>query len=460
MTEPTVSFVEHEHGSTFRQEHTRKRVDLVLNRPQSRAYSAIAPRRTLCLPWGRGVGKSWFIRAIAFMLVAQWRGKLRMRGKYAPLRGVRVVFLMPTLKQFKDVHGALIERENTDDWAFLGGRLDKTTWRISFPDGSWIQPFPAELANSRRARGLRADVVLTDETDDIDKSVFEAVARPWFSEPWSLKIRLCGGTPTRGRHGLLYQLHAAGLSAAPQDERYRTFHATYRDAPETVDAEEVEDARAHTVPATFAREWECDFDAAEGLVYPFDEDFHVLAPPTGTRFTEYLVGVDHGWTDAGVFLHIGVSGHGKDAVAWVLSEIYETEKVSSWWDDQARKLQGATFWCDPSRPDRIKDLQQRGMVNARGADNDIDGGVSRVADMLFRRPREGGDDFARLYVHPSCVNTIREFKSYRRKKDAREADRFTDDIEDRNNHAMDALRYAIVMRFGRLANGKSIVSGA
>jgi hypothetical protein len=371
---------------------------------------------------------------------------------------VRIVVLMPTLKQFKDVHGAQIERENAEDWAFLGGKLDKTTWRISFPDGSWVQPFPAELANSRRARGLRADVVLTDETDDIDKSVFESVARPWFSEPWSLKIRLCGGTPTRGRHGLLFQLHSAGLSKEPKDERYYSFHATYRDAPETVDAEEVEDARAHTVPETFAREWECDFDSAEGLVYPFDEDFHVRAPPDGTRFSEYIIGVDHGWTDAGVFLHIGISGHGRDATAYVLNEVYETEKPGSWWDEQARPFQGCTFWCDPSRPDRISDLRSRGSVNARGADNDIASGVARVAELLFRRQTELAE-FARLFVHPRCVNTIREFKSYRRKKDSKQADRFTDDIEDRNNHAMDALRYALVGRFGRADNFRHVAPG-
>lgn len=447
---------------------TRQRLDVNLNAPQSRAFRALAQKRTICLPWGRGVGKSTFLRFVAFMLVAQWRGKQRIDPKTgknartingALVRGVRIVVLMPTLKQFKDVHGISIERENAEDWARLGGKLDKTTWRISFPDGSWIQPFPAELANSRRARGLRADVVISDETDDIDKSVFESVARPWFSEPFSLKIRLCGGTPTRGRHGLLYQLHAAGLSRDPKDARYHTFHATYRDAPETVDADEVEDARAHSVPATFAREWECDFDAAEGLVYPFDEDFHVRTPDQGVRFTEYIVGVDHGWTDAGVFLRIGIQGHGRDATAWVLSEVYQTEKPGSWWDEQARKFQGATFYCDPSRPDRIRDLQSRGMVTARGAENDIDTGVARVAELLFRRDPENGNEFARLYVHPSCVNTIREFKSYRRKKDQREADRFTDEIEDRNNHAMDALRYALVGRFGKAENVRHVASG-
>lgn len=447
------------------------RVDINLNRPQSRAFRAIKQKRTLCLPWGRGVGKSTFLRFVAFMLVAKWRGQTRIDPTTgepattingAPVRGLRIVFLMPTLKQFKDVHGISFERENQEDWAFLGGHLDKTTWRITFPDGSWIQPFPAELANSKRSRGLRADVVLTDETDDIDRSVFEAVARPWFSEPFSLKIRVCGGTPTRGRHGLLYLLHETGKSTDPKDSRYFTFHATYRDAPETVDPEEVEDARSHSIPSTFAREWECDFDAAEGLVYPFDEDFHIREPDPRARYNEYLVGVDHGWTDPGVFLLLGVLGHGRDAVIWVLREIYETEKPGSWWDEQAEQFRGSTFWCDGSRADRVNDLRVRASVDARPADRGagtLKAGISRVAEFLFRHPSEDGNEYAHLFVAPQCVNTISEFKSYRRKRDSREVDRFTDEIEDRNNHAMDALRYAVTGRFGFSPNTRHVTSG-
>lgn len=409
-----------------------RRIDLALNGPQSRAYSALEPRKTIALPWGRGVGKSWFIRTIAFLLVAQWRGRVRSDA-LKPFKGIRIVVLMPTLKQFKDVHGLAIERENDEDWVHLGGKLDRTTWQIRFPDGSWIQPFPAEMHNSKRARGLRCDVVLTDETDDIDRDVFESVARPWFSEPWSLKIRLCGGTPTRGRHGLLYHLHRLGLSKDDTAERYRTFHATYKDAPETVDVEEVEDARVNSPKETFEREWECNFDAGEGLVYPFDEQFHVRQPPPLSLFREFHVGMDHGWVDPGALLLAGVMGHGNDATLWLLDEWYERECPNHVWNDRAKTWSTATFWPDPSRPDRISDLREAGL-NVGETDNNIAGGIARVADLLFIRELPDGERYARFYVSPKCRETIREFGLYRRKK--RPDGTFDDEPEDKNNHCL------------------------
>lgn len=431
------------------------RVDLSLNRPQSIVYGGIEPRRTWCLPWGRGVGKSWFLRTVAFLLVAQWRGRMRTDA-LKPFRGIRIVVLMPTLKQFKDVHGLSYERENDEDWGFLGGKLDRTTWQIRFPDGSWIQPFPAELHNSKRARGLRCDVVLTDETDDIDRDVFEAVARPWFSEPWSLKIRLCGGTPTRGRHGLLWHLHQLGLSSEPSADRYRSLHATYRDAPETVDADEVADAKANSPEATFSREWMCNFDAGEGLVYPFDESFHVKPAPDIRTFREIHVGMDHGWVDAGVLLRVGIVGHGRDATAWVFDEWYESECPNHVWDERAQAWRGATFWPDPSRPERIADLRAMGL-NVGDTDNEILGGIARVADMMFRRSDEDGPDWARLFVDPKCRNLIRELGLYRRKKHPDGS--FDDKPEDKNNHACDALRYALVGRFGKAQSTRHVAAG-
>ncbi len=435
------------------------RVDLDLNGPQSKAYAAVKQRQTVTIPWGRGVGKSWFLRAVAFLLVAKWRNKTRPGFNGRPFRGIRIVVLMPTLKQFKDVHGLAIEREVDEDWAFLGGKLDRTTWQIRFPDGSWIQPFPAELHNSKRARGLRCDVVLTDETDDIDRDVFESVARPWFSEPWSLKMRICGGTPTRGRHGLLWHLHQLGLSTEPTAERYSSFHATYRDAPETVDVEEVEDARANSPEATFSREWLCNFDAGEGLVYPFDESFHVRKSPPLESFSEFLVGMDHGWVDAGVLLLIGIQGHGKDATAWVIAEFYETACANHIWDQRC-KAWGAkfspTFFPDTSRPDRINELRAMGLKVGE-VDKNVQAGISRVADMLVKRWLTEDVQYAKLYVDPACKNTIREFGLYRRKK--RPDGTFDDEPQDKDNHTSDAIRYALFGRFGRPDTGRKIVSG-
>ena len=47
-----------------------------------------------------------------------------------------------------------------------------------------------------------------------------------------------------------------------------------------------------------------------------------------------------------------------------------------------------------------------------------------------------------IVINPACVNTIREFKSYAYKTDSRTGE-ILPVIEDKNNHAIDALRYAV-----------------
>ena len=440
---------------------SRNRLEYRLTKPQSKAFLLTRkPRVDVNLEWGRGCGKSWFDRFIGWSWVAECDSVPRLellqrlgvldeltedqKQKAATVRGVRIVFLMPTHKQYADVHGRLLKQENEHAWSHLKGKVNGTTYQAEFPGGSFIAPFPASEHGSKRALGLRADIVICDEADDIDIDVFDTVVRPWFSEPWSLKIRVSSGTPRRGRHGLLYSRRKAGLD--PSRPRYHTIHATYRNNPEIVDAAEVEDARKNTPKATFEREWECNYDAGEGLVYPFDDQFHVREPPERWTMREFLVGMDHGWVDAGVMLRIGIQGHGRDAVAWVLEEHYDSEVPNHVWDERAKAWNDAKFWPDPSRPDRINDLKRVG-CRCGDTDNDILGGIARVADLLFRRQSESGVDWARLYVAPGCVNTIREFGLYRRKK--HQDGSFDEDPEDKNNHAMDALRYAMVGRFGK-----------
>ena len=467
-------------------------LDLYLNGPQSRAYEALKAKQTVCLPWGRGVGKSWFIRNAAWLMVANWDRMPRLelldslgmldgmtdgQKRLAEKRtGVRITMMMPTLKQFKDVHGqGLVDEIESGEWSCLGGKINRTTWRVDFPGGSVFQPFPAIAGNDKTSRGLRTDVALADECDDIEPAVFDAVAHPWFSEPWSLKIRLLGGTPRRGRHGLLYKSHESGMSKDPLDARYHTFHATYRDAPETVDTEEVEDARRNMSPEVSQREWEANFDSAEGLVYQsFDEQFHVREVPDDFGFHEYFCSGDHGWTDPGVLQLWGVHGHDSDAIVWLLDEIYQSAQIEDWWIEMAKTWRGGSdpdsiwikralsrnalpYYLDRSMPARISAFTKHG-INAIPAQNAIKPGVDRVANMLAIRETEGAGKYARLYVRPGCKSTIWEFRNYRRKKDPQNPDHYMADIVDKNNHAMDAMRYGLFMRFGPLDGGKHIGS--
>lgn len=429
----------------------------MLSRPQRRALSKLKRGNTITLAWGRGTGKSLFIRLLWYLLVAEWDGKYRPGS---PVPGVRIVLLMPTLEQAKKVHARLMIDELEGKWAFLGGQVNRTEWRVSFPGGSWIQWVTAERA--RNIRGLRCDVICIDECDDIEKEVAKAICQPWLSEPHSLGMMVWAGTPTRGRHGLLYEGFKLGNDGSPG---YFAFHTTYRDVPEFVDVDRIERERANISPELFAREWLCDFDAAEGLVYPmFKASFHVRPPHQGVVWSEVLVGVDHGYEHPGAIVVIGVAGSGRDAVCHVLKEVYSRQKTESWWIERAAEIQAdypkAKWFADPSQPARIDALRTEAKVNIVAADNDVDDGVSCVADKLIIRDRPTGP-IANFYVDPSCAGLIKEFGLYRRKRDPKNRERVLDDIHKVHDDAQDAVRYALLSRFGkppaiRIAQGPGI----
>lgn len=50
--------------------------------------------------------------------------------------------------------------------------------------------------------------------------------------------------------------------------------------------------------------------------------------------------------------------------------------------------------------------------------------------------------FERIYISPKCVNTISEFSLYSYKVDKYSGE-ITNTILDENNHAIDAIRYAL-----------------
>jgi len=440
-------------------------LQISLNRPQSLAHQVLKPGNSVCIPWGRGIGKSWFEREVWYENVCRLDGTVREGrsedGIRFRQRGVRIVHLMPTFKACKDVHQEKVEEELLAldaQWSFLRPKVDRTRWHFSFPGGSWIQWFGAREANA--TRGLRCDIVTIDECDDIDPEVVDGIVKPWFSEPWSLGIVLYGGTPRRGRYGLLYREHKRGVDKRP---KCYSFHATYKDAPGTVSPDRVEEARESTTPAVFKREWECDFDSSEGLVYPmFSEAFHVREPRWDTQWTEIIVGCDWGWEDPGVFVVFGVIGSGRDAVCWAIDEVYQQHRTIDWWTEQAKIIEqrfpGAKWYGDPSRPDNIETLRKNAKVRIEPGDNAIEAGVSSVANRMVIRQTDPEDDktkFARFYVSARCKNLIREMGAYKRKRDPRNPDRILDEIEDKENHAQDSSRYAIHTRFGGQSKGMS-----
>lgn len=428
---------------------------LRLNKPQTRALRSLSPRTTLCLAWGRGVGKSWFLRLACYLLISEWEGKPRTNQLGKVFRGIRIVLVGPTIEQLKKVHGKDFDDElgPGGDWEHLGAKIshDSGGWRISFPGGSWIQWVTAERA--RGARGLRCDMAIFDEADDINMDVYDAVSVPWFSGPESLRINVLAGTPTKGRQGLLYRTYVRGVEKTPG---HVSIHATWRDAPDTVSVDQVESARRDMPAAYFKREWECDFDSAEGLVYPdFSTSLHVRKPHPNATPTEIVIGVDFGFVDPTAFIAVALYGSGADTIAWCIREYYESGKILEDWVTEAKEWQRrwpkAKWYADPSQPATIESLRRGACIDIEAADNDRDDGIFTVNHWLTPKVREVGgikEQQIYLFVDPDCKNLIREFGLYRRKRDAKNKDRILEKIEDKDDHLQDSLRYALFSRFG------------
>lgn len=149
-------------------------------------------------------------------------------------------------------------------------------------------------------------------------------------------------------------------------------------------------------------------------------------------YDDIAIGQDFGFNHANAILLLGI----KDDNIFVIDEIYEHEK------DTSEIIQAAIahaiptrkqMWCDSAEPDRIKEWVKAG-YRARGVDKGGSAGsVKAQIDWLKQRY---------IYVHPHCVNTIKEMQQWKWKKDERSGE-YLDEPVPVMDDAMAALRYGI-----------------
>lgn len=133
--------------------------------------------------------------------------------------------------------------------------------------------------------------------------------------------------------------------------------------------------------------------AAEGAIYKeFNERTHVVSADPDRKFDYTVASVDWGFEEAGVVQVWGVNSVGMFRIA----EVYFRGKTGPWWyslvQDLYAKFQFAVCVCDPSQPQRIKELQQHlGKFDidcrVKGAENAILEGLDAVRAAL--RPPMG-----------------------------------------------------------------------
>lgn len=231
-----------------------------------------------------------------------------------------------------------------------------------------------------------------------------------------------------------------------KDVDYKSFHYTTLDNP-FIPPEEVAKAKSELTEEAFSQEYMADFTKTEGLVYKeFRRELHVFnpkdAPPV---FSELLIGVDYGYTNPAAVLSIY---RDSSDCFWVMKEFYERKKTDAEVNDYAAALKGNRYYTDPAAASAVAELKKK-RVNVRevikGADS-IKNGIDAVREMLKA---------GKLKISNECTNLILEFETYSY-PDKKPLHNEQENPIKENDHALDALRYVVMMAGGGVGSTATV----
>lgn len=211
--------------------------------------------------------------------------------------------------------------------------------------------------------------------------------------------------------------------------------------PEVLDIERRRD-QANQDDATYRWIWEGAYlEMSESQIFKGKYEVREFEPNPETWDGAYI-GLDFGFAqdptacvkcwihDDSIWIEYEAGGVGlelDDTVPFLIKGIPDIEKYS--------------VYADNARPESISHLRRKGLYRIHG----VEKGKGSVEDGI-----EFIKSFNKVYIHPRCKNTLSEFRDYSYKKD-----RLTDEvlpvIVDKDNHYIDALRYALekIMKRGK-----------
>lgn len=117
---------------------------------------------------------------------------------------------------------------------------------------------------------------------------------------------------------------------------------------------------------------------------------------------------------------------------YICEEIYQKGLTNDKAIPLVKALAGSgVVWCDSAEPKSITEFRSKG-INARAVKKGA-GSIEQGINFIKR---------FKVYIHPRCVNTLAEFNAYRYKEDRKTGD-VLPEVVDKDNHIIDALRYAL-----------------
>jgi hypothetical protein len=365
----------------------------------------LAPDRQVLLNCSRQSGKSTVVAALALHT-------LLFRPKSL------VLLLSPSLRQSVEIFRKLL-----DGYDALGRPLRaqrRTALQLELANGSRVVSLPGREQTLRSFSGV--NLLVLDEAARIPDVLYRSV-RPMLAVSRGRLVAL--STPF-GQRGWFYDEWQG-------DGPWKKVRITWRDCPRILPDFIDEERRALGEPWV-RQEYECEFTALEGLVYPDFELALAHSCDGPATHAKAVGGMDFGWRNpfAAVW---GILD--KEDVLWITHERYGREIPLH---EHAAALPRKVLWfADPAGRIEIEEMRAAGVVVHPGF-NDIRLGIAAVT----ARIRTG-----RLKIDAAaCPNLAKEAGLYRypspRERFSRgEQGELGETPIDDHNHALGALRYLV-----------------
>lgn len=363
----------------------------------------LRPRRQLLLNCSRQTGKSSVAAALAIHTALFSPGSLTL-------------LVSPSLRQSTELYRKALAGHQAIGRPLACRAVSQS--RLELANGSRIVSLPGREETVRSFS--KVALLVIDEAARVADDLYRAL-RPMLAVSQGRLV--CLSTPF-GRRGFFYREWSE-----PRADWQRVevpWQQCPRITPQFIAAE-----RLALGDAWVRQEFECSFEALEGLVYP---DFAAqCAVDQAPEAPLTLGGIDFGYRNPFAALW----GHqDRDGVLWIVGERYERQRTIL---EHAQHLPPkATWYADPAGAEEIAALRQFGLVVRRGG-NDLRAGIAAVRARL---------ETGKLKVlRGRCPNLLAEAQLYRyRSRGEPRASATGVDSEtpiDDHNHALAALRYLI-----------------
>lgn len=296
------------------------------------------------------------------------------------------------------------------DWKLWSEeRFSYTENIFTFPNGSYIELFGLE--DEGKARGPGRDILFINEANLIKKTLFDQLA-----------MRTTGQ--------ILIDLNPADFDcwcyAVADDEKNKCIHSTYLDNKQNLTPTQISYIEAYK-DAGDPYMWEVFGLGMRGKSTESVYTNWKLCKQLPLK-GEVWYGQDFGYKVASALVQVELY----ENAIYVNELLYLTNLTTNDLIEQYKAI-GMTktgeIYCDAAEPKTIEEMFRAG-YNVFPADKDVWAGIQKIKSMP-------------LYITENSINLLHELKTYKWKTDKDGTIKPTEEPVKVNDHALDALRYAV-----------------